>query len=840
MEEITSIHSVQRQVRLAAVRRAATALGSRLYRDLVVPLAAVFRDEITPTFDYLCRASYTFRVPLAMAALSYVILSRPQQVQELYFTTMSDGLSGWFRMLLTIALLYALSVTLIVLVRVSDRFLAPPLRKAAFVNTHTAVKLVSSTLPIIGVLQGMFLSLVWKIDQNFYTFLTLFQDYREKYPADPRIKAFPPQIFDFELLNPSYPLIVFTALMCAGVVFFCMPTSRRLANSIYRNCIGVGTLFVRTKLYCAVSILTAFCILVFLAPNVPALPDEFVEVPRIFGSLSLVLLFLLFLSAHVAALTEVGEQSGYPIISGVLAAAALFSYFGWNDNHAIRDRIVDNRPCLPDKGGFRLCPTPPPLPEVIDAFALWLNSRPEDVRARFSKSAYPVYIVTAEGGGIYAAAQAALFLAKVYDRCPALVHHIFAISGVSGGSLGAAVIAALVTAKAQELGENAHEFFKSCPGTAPSAGGKSFEARAMEFLGQDFLSPAIAAGLFPDFLQRFIPLPIATLDRSRAFERALEQSWRKIQNNKRDDFAQNFRSMWSPEGFAPMLLLNTTVVEEGQQVIVAPFQEPRGRLPHTFFSQFAHDGPMSTRFDIPLSTAVGLSARFTVIAPAGYYVDKSEDIYKPRQFVDGGYVENSGVETANEVIDLLTNKRYRLSRPEPSGPLVRLRLLVISGTKAVVHGFRRADLGRIRMNELGSPILALLNSRVDRAERSINNAQAVSFLSLDRVGIPFKYFKPPLGWQISKFTLSRLGAYVGTAELCSNKMQRGATGPGDPFWDFSGFMADLQRDLLNNHCSACLMIRSAQGRQPESDLPTSGVAPPISLRPEVSCDVDEK
>ncbi|MFX7866411.1 hypothetical protein ABTK37_20655, partial [Acinetobacter baumannii] len=56
---------------------------------------------------------------------------------------------------------------------------------------------------------------------------------------------------------------------------------------------------------------------------------------------------------------------------------------------------------------------------------------------------FPLYVVAAEGGGIYAATHAASFLAEIQDMCPGFSHHLFAISGVSGGSVGAAVFNAL-------------------------------------------------------------------------------------------------------------------------------------------------------------------------------------------------------------------------------------------------------------------------------------------------------------------------------------------------------------------------------------------------------------
>ena len=70
--------------------------------------------------------------------------------------------------------------------------------------------------------------------------------------------------------------------------------------------------------------------------------------------------------------------------------------------------------------------------------------------------------------------------------------HLFAISSVSGGSLGAAAFdAALVTG---------------------SDGAVSPRIKTM--LGTDLLAPAIAALLYPDLFQRFLPCPIEYLDLS--------------------------------------------------------------------------------------------------------------------------------------------------------------------------------------------------------------------------------------------------------------------------------------------------------------------------------------
>ena len=53
-------------------------------------------------------------------------------------------------------------------------------------------------------------------------------------------------------------------------------------------------------------------------------------------------------------------------------------------------------------------------------------------------------MVAAQGGGIYAATHALTFLSGLQDACPRFAQHMFAISSVSGGSIGSAMFAALI------------------------------------------------------------------------------------------------------------------------------------------------------------------------------------------------------------------------------------------------------------------------------------------------------------------------------------------------------------------------------------------------------------
>src|SRR6202011_2474241 len=83
--------------------------------------------------------------------------------------------------------------------------------------------------------------------------------------------------------------------------------------------------------------------------------------------------------------------------------------------------------------------------DLKNQFKDWLDARVD--ATAYSGRSYPVFIIAVEGGGIYAASAASLFLAKLEDDNPGFSHHVFAISGVEGGAIGATVFQALMQSK---------------------------------------------------------------------------------------------------------------------------------------------------------------------------------------------------------------------------------------------------------------------------------------------------------------------------------------------------------------------------------------------------------
>jgi hypothetical protein len=106
-----------------------------------------------------------------------------------------------------------------------------------------------------------------------------------------------------------------------------------------------------------------------------------------------------------------------PVVTTLVIWGIFLSRVNWNYRHEVR---AYQGPALPAR-------------TVSDVFADWLRSR--EVSSKGSTEPYAVVLVAAEGGGIRAAYSTAMLLARLRDLYPRFAEHLFAISGVSGGSM---------------------------------------------------------------------------------------------------------------------------------------------------------------------------------------------------------------------------------------------------------------------------------------------------------------------------------------------------------------------------------------------------------------------
>jgi hypothetical protein len=478
---------------------------------------------------------------------------------------------------------------------------------------------------------------------------------------------------------------------------------------------------------------------------------------------SAVPILLMFAALSLVTVNYLAVQSGGAgrLVVWLLATFAVgFSLSDFTNNHRVR------RVPYAAQGAAT-------MPDLADTFENWYKARTD--QSKFSER-YPVYIVAAQGGGIYAAMHAAHFLSYMQARCPNFAHHLFAISGVSGGSVGAATFAAAMKDAEQRGGVKIPD-----TGCADRRGEDDPAINAVQALDGDFWSPLQAMWLFPDLLQQFLPLRVEVFDRARALEHGLEASWQRIvtqtdlygprvQDKTANTMAEPFLSLW-PQGFdkslfTPALVLNTTEVDTGRRRLISPFTF-EGLTDLRFF-------PVSCKSEgkiesLPLSAAAVLSARFPWITPTGWYYDLSKDgdCTSPEKSVtklsDGGYFEASGVATA---LDLAHSLKSIIDQ---RGMNVDIKLVILTS-----GGF--ASDTADGLDEALDPIRTMLNAseargyiEVGRAEqadfaRASSQSGAVLKLRLEERGYPL-----PLGWSLSDVTRYLIQYQTGELNPCERK-----------------------------------------------------------------------
>jgi hypothetical protein len=469
-----------------------------------------------------------------------------------------------------------------------------------------------------------------------------------------------------------------------------------------------------------------------------------------FGPICVLFLFLGLVCIATSLLTHVYDRYQIPCVMILTAIAILWSLLGTNNNHHLR---VLKEPETE-------------LAKPSDAFQKWLAARPD--LADYKGRTYPVYVVAAEGGGVYAATHAAWTLARIQDSCPAFAQHVFALSGVSGGSLGAALFAALVKAQPPPRSLPKEQ---RCPLQTRDG---PMQNAVREYFKQDLLTPLLAAGLFPDFLQWFWPTPIDPLDRARALETTYEETWADVMRQAgragaEGIFRENVRQLWDAQADTPALLLNGTLVQGGGRAILSPLALADGKG----FSDRAID-----RFSVlplSLSTAAGVSARFPFVTPAALYRDKEKEL--AWQIVDGGYYENSGIQTAVNLIEAL--QRPKDGKPLPTNAdsdggacrSANRATVTVESVGAVMVCFRIIIVKRASFpddkalrGEVMAPLTAVIEARRARSKASahwVYNAYCGS----DDCGLGRAASSPhvyvsyidsrllPLGWYLSSRSL---------------------------------------------------------------------------------------
>jgi hypothetical protein len=397
----------------------------------------------------------------------------------------------------------------------------------------------------------------------------------------------------------------------------------------------------------------------------------------------------------------------------------------------------------------------------------------------------PLFLVATTGGGIRAAYWTDLVLDCAFEvrkgaTCPTGEHasdfarsdRLFALSGISGGSLGLAEYAAYLAEKERKKTED------------------NWVQRALD---ADSLSASGAWWLFVELPRVFLQFRSPT-DRAAILERGWERQW------PHGELGRGLLELWRTAHHQPLLLLNGTSVQDGCRFETSPLdvnvETPKGTPPGCKSTQPFDEGPPGTppnvsrtsvlpatrdltdflcgdSKDVRLSTAALLSGRFPFVNPAARVAGRcphGKNVKAPVAFVvDGGYLDTSGASPINEAMTRLQpfvdawNRNHRAA----GGCIVPVLI-------QIDNGFSSAPKGPSRPGELLVPLTTLFATRGAReAEARVGAALDFSGVGTN-AGDRWAHFvneahpgpKAPLGWTESRVSEREL---VGQLKVGKNQ-----------------------------------------------------------------------
>ena len=389
-------------------------------------------------------------------------------------------------------------------------------------------------------------------------------------------------------------------------------------------------------------------------------------------------------------IVHLGRTRRLPALTILIIVAIVFSYF--NDNHRIR--TLSSEPGVPVPGLT-----------LKDALDQWYSQAPKNINGA-DNDPVPMVLVAAAGGGLRATFWTTSVLGKLERGTADFHQHIFAISGISGGALGGVLYASALS----QLPQDAEPEVR-----------RSFADKLARASGQDYLGPVVAALLFPDLIQRFLPVGFLP-DRAKAIEQGWERGYQRVFGDVSCGLDTGFRHLWSTtcrqEAWLPLVLNNGTHEESGRRVITSPLAMEQDEFQDIFPNSLdffrRHDNEA-----IAQSTAAHNAARFTYISPAGTLGPDGENGH----VLDGGYFENFGATTLHDLL------RKIMLIAEEEGMKIRPIVIQLSNdtslARSILTGKSPDELkSSFGMNETLAPIRGLLSTRTARgvlAVRQLDN-----------------------------------------------------------------------------------------------------------------------
>ena len=501
-------------------------------------------------------------------------------------------------------------------------------------------------------------------------------------------------------------------------------------------------------------------------------------------------LFLIFgVFATLAAFARLWSTVGLTAFMSILALVACYRDLAeasvWNSDPNVAQAVAtphgsDNRTFANQR--------------LNAVFEEWLAGR------KAATGKFPVFIIAVEGGGIYAASAAGLFLAKLQDDVPDFSKHVFAISAVSGGAIGATIFQALVHTSVPPA---------QCPNRVVAMYAGNLQQEISCILQGDHFSPVVGA-IIPDLVGeawgRAQELEASFLESVAAVNPAAAARLKGPYLDHWSNLADPTK--WSNDT-GPALVLNTTSAETGYRVAFAPFAlNPDGD--NTLFSLSDADlteefsDPNQTGESVPLMFAAIASARFPVILPPYAISVKASGSSGPRHWwnlfsdifdwvrpgaannpsdrwnlVDGGYADNSGAATA---LDLYNSLAYELKDRQD----VDLKLIVLTSDEPSPNFSKMVGTA---YGDTVAPVEAVLSVRSGLANQAVTRAcdyfkeqptgageaqrpcatetsQSERPWHIKLIRLQDEAYGLALGWEISRSSFTVVSTFVGNSNYC--------------------------------------------------------------------------
>jgi hypothetical protein len=518
-------------------------------------------------------------------------------------------------------------------------------------------------------------------------------------------------------------------------------------------------------------------------------PDRIVWFYRLLGPLASSMLMLLFAVMALTLLAVLSQKSGFPALTLVVLAVVVNAIFpvpvkitailvlvvcAISAVMALLSRLwavaaIAAFLMLPgivawfqEARSGSVEPYTSSASDLKQQFKDWLARRAD--AAAYSGRKYPVFIIAAEGGGIYAASAASVFLAKLEDANPGFSQHVFAISGVSGGAIGATVFQALMQSKFASVTASTSPPRDTCSDASRSHDkppATPIVAKVSCIMQDDHLSPVVGA-IIPEFLGG------AAIGRAEAVAASFKYSVRQEDSAAGKALDERFANHWSENSEAPALLLNSTWAETGFRVAFSPFA--LHDYDDSLYSFSDKNMPGDQQKD--LMGAAVVSARFPGMLPPYTVTMKEQNGELPWNFVDGGYSDNSGASTALAI--------YRALASDPGNADINIILVTSSNPQPDLTP-NKVSISGTSFRDTLAPITAILKVRQGLGNQAVARVcQELKIrgdcqLEASKPESPLKIvelevdtYNLPLGWKLSRTTFAMVRWMVGEAKLCSS------------------------------------------------------------------------